>query len=152
MLRTHKNEKLALVCGAGGFIGPHLVRRLKREGFWVRGADLKFPRFSDTEADDFLVGDLRDAYFVRHVIDRRFDEIYQLAADMGGAGYIFTGEHDADVMHNSARINLNIVEAAHKRNSKRIFYSSSVCIYPGYNQLGPDNPNCEESSSYPAAR
>ena len=143
--------KVALVCGAGGFIGHHLVKRLKREGFWVRGADLKFPRFSETEADDFMVGDLRDPYFVRHVIDRRFDEIYQLAADMGGAGYIFTGEHDADVMHNSASINLNTVHAAYARNNKRIFYSSSACMYPEHNQLDPDNPNCAESSAYPAA-
>jgi GDP-D-mannose 3', 5'-epimerase len=143
--------KAALVCGAGGFIGHHLVRRLKREGFWVRGADLKFPRFSETEADDFMIGDLRDPYFVRHAIDRRFDEIYQLAADMGGAGYIFTGEHDADVMHNSASINLNVVSAAHARNNRRIFYSSSACIYPEHNQLDPDNPNCAEATSYPAA-
>jgi nucleoside-diphosphate-sugar epimerase len=143
--------KTALVCGAGGFIGHHLVRRLRREGFWVRGADLKFPRFSETEADDFLIGDLRDAYFVRHVVDRRFDEIYQLAADMGGAGYIFTGEHDADVMHNSASININLVQAALMRNNKRIFYSSSACIYPEYNQLDPDNPKCVEATAYPAA-
>src|ERR1700738_625040 len=143
--------KVALVCGAGGFIAHHLVRRLKWEGFWVRGADLKYPRFSETQADDFLLGDLRDPYFVRHVIDRPFDEIYQLAADMGGAGYIFTGEHDADVMHNSATINLNIVQAAYARNNKRIFYSSSACIYPEYNQLDPDNPNCAESTPYPAA-
>jgi GDP-D-mannose 3', 5'-epimerase len=143
--------KVALVCGAGGFIGHHLVKRLRREGFWVRGADLKFPRFSETQADDFMIGDLRDPYFVRQVIDRRFDEIYQLAADMGGAGYIFTGEHDADVMHNSANINLNVVHAAYARNNKRIFYSSSACIYPEYNQLDPDNPNCAESTSYPAA-
>jgi nucleoside-diphosphate-sugar epimerase len=115
--------KAALVCGAGGFIGHHLVKRLKREGFWVRGADLKFPRFSETEADDFMIGDLRDPYLVRHVLDRRFDEIYQLAADMGGAGYIFTGEHDADLMHNSASINLNILQGAYSRNNKRIFYS-----------------------------
>ena len=134
--------KAALVCGPGGFIGHHLVKRLKREDFWVRGADLTFPRFSETEADDFMIGDLRDPYFVPHVIDRRFDEIYQLAADMGGAGYIFTGEHDADVMHNSASINLNIVHAAHTRNNKRIFYSPSACMYPEYNQLDPDNPNC----------
>jgi nucleoside-diphosphate-sugar epimerase len=143
--------KAAMVCGAGGFIGHHLVRRLKREGFWVRGVDLKFPRFSETDADDFVIGDLRDQYVVRQVIDRRFDEIYQLAADMGGAGYIFTGEHDADVMHNSATINLNVLHAAHARNNKRIFYSSSACIYPEYNQLDPDNPNCAEASCYPAA-
>jgi GDP-D-mannose 3', 5'-epimerase len=144
-------KKATLVCGAGGFVGHHLVRRLKREGFWVRGVDLKFPRFSETEADDFLIGDLRDPYFVRHVMDRRFDEIYQLAADMGGAGYIFTGEHDADVMHNSACINLNVLQAAYMRNTKRIFYSSSACVYPEYNQLDADNPNCAESTVYPAA-
>jgi nucleoside-diphosphate-sugar epimerase len=144
-------EKFALVCGAGGFIGHHLVRRLKREGFWVRAADLKFPCFSETEADDFVIGDLRDPYFVRQVVDRRFDEIYQLAADMGGAGYIFTGEHDADVMHNSATINLNVLHATYTRNAKRIFYSSSACMYPEHNQLDPDNPNCAESSAYPAA-
>jgi len=144
-------KRHALVCGAGGFIAHHLVRRLKREGFWVRGVDLKYPRFSVTDADDFLVGDLRDPYFVRHAIDRRFDEIYQLAADMGGAGYIFTGEHDADVMHNSATINLNVLQAAYSRNNTRIFYSSSACIYPEHNQLDPDNPNCAESSCYPAA-
>ena len=99
----------ALVCGAGGFIGSHLVRRLKSEGFWVRGVDLKCPEFSETEADDFVVGDLRDRQLLRDILDRRFDEVYQLAADMGGAGYIFTGEHDADVMHNSASINLNML-------------------------------------------
>jgi GDP-D-mannose 3',5'-epimerase len=150
-MTTRKADRIALVCGAGGFIGHHLVRRLKREGFWVRGVDLKFPRFSETDADDFVVGDLRDPYVVKHVIDRRFDEIYQLAADMGGAGYIFTGEHDADVMHNSASINLNVVHAAHARNNKRVFYSSSACMYPEYNQLDPDNPNCAEWSAYPAA-
>jgi GDP-D-mannose 3',5'-epimerase len=147
----NQTGNVALVCGAGGFIGHHLVRRLKREGFWVRGTDLKFPRFSATEADDFVVGDLRDPYFVRQVIDRRFNEIYQLAADMGGAGYIFTGEHDADVMHNSATINLNVLNAARMRNNKRIFYSSSACMYPEYNQLDPENPNCAEASAYPAA-
>src|SRR6266704_5472724 len=132
MSNMPKSGRKALVCGAGGFIGHHLVRRLKREGFWVRGTDLKLPRFSETEADDFALGDLRDPYFVRHVIDRRFDEIYQLAADMGGAGYIFTGEHDADVMHNSATINLNMVDICRRRNVKRIFYSSSACMYPEY--------------------
>jgi nucleoside-diphosphate-sugar epimerase len=143
--------KAALVCGAGGFIGGHLVKRLKREGFWVRGVDLKFNEHAETEADDFVIGDLRDPYVVRSVIDRRFDEIYQLAADMGGAGYIFTGENDADVMHNSATINLNVLDAAYKRNNKRIFYSSSACMYPAYNQEDPDNPNCAEDSAYPAA-
>jgi GDP-D-mannose 3', 5'-epimerase len=141
----------ALVCGAGGFIGGHLVRRLKRDGFWVRGVDLKFHEFSETEADDFVVGDLRDQGFCRAIVDRRFDEVYQLAAEMGGAGYIFTGEHDADVMHNSATINLNMLDACHKRSVKKIFYSSSACMYPAYNQDDPSNPNCSEDSAYPAA-
>src|SRR5580704_7227889 len=140
----------ALVCGAGGFIGSHLARRLKREGFWVRGVDLKFPQFAETEADDFVVGDLREQEVCAAVVDRKFDEVYQLAADMGGAGYIFTGEHDADVMHNSATINLNMVEACRKRNVKRVFYSSSACMYPAYNQEDPENPNCAENSAYPA--
>ena len=143
--------KTALVLGAGGFIGGHLVRRLKREGFWVRGVDLKFNEYAETEADDFVIGDLRDQALTRSVIDRRFDEVYQLAADMGGAGYIFTGEHDADIMHNSATINLNVVDAAHKRNIRRVFYSSSACMYPAHNQEDPDNPNCAEGSAYPAA-
>jgi nucleoside-diphosphate-sugar epimerase len=139
-----------LVCGAGGFIGHHMVRRLKKEGHWVRGCDLKFPRFSRTDADDFMVGDLRDTYFVRHVVDQRFDEIYQLAADMGGAGYIFTGENDAQIMHNSAMINLNVLDVASKRNCRRIFYSSSACMYPAYNQKNPRAPITKESSAYPA--
>jgi GDP-D-mannose 3', 5'-epimerase len=143
--------KTALVLGAGGFIGGHLVDRLKRDGFWVRGVDLKFPEFREVEADDFLVGDLRDPLLCREVIDRRFDEVYQLAADMGGAGYIFTGEHDADVMHNSATINLNVLEACRRRNLPLVFYSSSACIYPAYNQEDPDNPKCSEDSAYPAA-
>ena len=143
--------KTALVCGAGGFIGGHLVKRLKREGFWVRGVDLKFNEYAETEADDFVLADLRDPYLVRQVVDRRFDEIYQLAADMGGAGYIFTGDNDADVMHNSATINLNVLDAAQKRNNRRIFYSSSACIYAAHNQEDPDNPNCAEDSAYPAA-
>src|SRR3954471_18338673 len=143
--------KIALVCGAGGFIGGHLVKRLKEEGFWVRGVDLKYHEFCDSAADDFAMGDLRDPYFCRQVVDRRFDEVYQLAADMGGAGYIFTGENDANVMHNSATINLNVLDVAHKRNIKRIFYSSSACMYPAYNQEDPNNPNCAEESAYPAA-
>lgn len=137
--------------GAGGFIGAHLVKRLKSEGFWVRGVDLKYPEFSKTVADDFVIGDLRDFSLCRNVIDCHFDEIYQLAADMGGAGYIFTGENDADIMHNSAAINLNVLEAAHRRNSKNIFYSSSACIYPKYNQEDPSNPKLSEDSAYPAA-
>lgn len=143
--------KTALVCGAGGFIGGHLVKRLKRDGFWVRGVDLKFHEYAETEADDFVIGDLRDPHFCKQVIDRRFDEVYQLAADMGGAGFIFTGENDADIMHNSATINLNVLDACHKRTIKRVFYSSSACMYPAYNQEDPDNPVCSEASAYPAA-
>ncbi|MCI5073629.1 NAD-dependent epimerase/dehydratase family protein [Oricola sp.] len=142
--------KTALVCGAGGFIGGHLVQRLKREGFWVRGVDLKFNEHEQTAADDFAIGDLRDMDFVKSIVDRRFDEVYQLAADMGGAGYIFTGENDAQIMHNSATINLNVLDACHKRNIRRVFYSSSACMYPEFNQLDPENPNCAEDSAYPA--
>jgi len=143
--------KKAVVCGAGGFIGAHLVKRLKKDGYWVRGADLKFPEYCETEADDFAIGDLREQSFCRAVIDTRFDEVYQLAADMGGAGYIFTGEHDADIMRNSAAVNLNLLDACHKRNIKKIFYSSSACVYPEYNQSDPNNPLCSEESAYPAA-
>lgn len=143
--------KTALVCGAGGFIGSHMVNRLKDEGFWVRGIDLKFPEFFETSADDFIIGDLRDPVICRGAVDRKFDEVFQFAADMGGAGFVFTGENDADIMHNSGLINLNMLDACHKRNVKRIFYSSSACIYPEYNQLDPDNPNCSEDSAYPAA-
>ena len=142
--------KKALVCGAGGFIGSHLVKRLKKEGFWVRGVDLKYPEFAETEADDFVIGDLREQQLCRSVVDQRFQEVYQFAADMGGAGFVFTGENDADIMHNSGLINLNMLEACHKRNVKRIFYSSSACVYPEYNQMDPDNPNCAEDSVYPA--
>jgi nucleoside-diphosphate-sugar epimerase len=142
--------KKALVLGGGGFIGSHMVNRLKSEGFWVRAVDLKFPEFSSTQADDFIQGDLRDPSVCRAAIDQRFDEIFQFAADMGGAGFIFTGENDADIMHNSALINLNVLEACLRRNSRKIFYSSSACIYPEHNQMDPDNPNCEESSAYPA--
>ncbi len=144
------NKASALVLGAGGFIGGHLVSRLKREGFWVRGVDLKNNPYAQTQADDFVIGDLRDPVVCRNVIDRQFDEVYQLAADMGGAGYIFTGEHDADVMHNSATINLNVLDTCQKRNVRRIFYSSSACMYPEHNQLDPNNPNCAEDSAYPA--
>jgi len=142
--------KQALVCGAGGFIGSHMVKRLKKEGFWVRGVDLKYPEFSETEADDFIIGDLRDPYICRQSVDRKFDEVYQFAADMGGAGFVFTGENDADIMHNSALININMVEACWKRNVKRIFYSCSACMYPAHNQVDPDNPNLAEDSAYPA--
>ncbi|MFA5990994.1 MAG: NAD-dependent epimerase/dehydratase family protein [Candidatus Doudnabacteria bacterium] len=143
--------KKALVCGAGGFIGSHLVKRLKTEGYWVRGVDLKNPEFSATVADEFIVGDLRDQQVVQKILDQPFDEVYQLAADMGGAGYIFTGEHDADVMHNSAQINLNIAHYGQLAGIKKIFYSSSACMYPAYNQEDPSNPKCNEDSAYPAA-
>lgn len=145
------NQKRALVAGAGGFIGSHLIKRLKKEGFWVRGVDLKYPEFSETEADDFVISDLRDPHLCRNIADMRFDEVYQLAADMGGAGFVFTGNNDADIMHNSATINLNMLDACYKRNIKRIFYSSSACMYPEYNQKDPDNPKCSEDSAYPAA-
>ncbi|WP_082557854.1 NAD-dependent epimerase/dehydratase family protein [Methylobacterium sp. Leaf361] len=141
----------ALVLGAGGFIGGHLVSALKKEGKWVRGVDIKKHEYKDSDADDFVVGDLRDPQFTRSIIDQKFDEVYQLAADMGGAGYIFTGENDADVMHNSATINLNVLDAAVRRCVTRVFYSSSACIYPAHNQENPDSPICKESSAYPAA-
>jgi nucleoside-diphosphate-sugar epimerase len=143
-------KKKALVCGAGGFIGNHMVTRLGKEGFWVRGVDLKYPEFNETDADDFVLGDLRDPYFCRQVADRGFDEVYQFAADMGGADFVFTGENDADIMHNSGMINMNMLKACHKRSIKKIFYSSSACIYPEYNQMDPCNPNCTEDSVYPA--
>ena len=142
--------KKAVVCGAGGFIGAHLVKRLKADGWWVRGVDLKFPEFAPTEADDFIEGDLRDIDVCNRVFDRYFDEVYQLAADMGGAGFVFTGDNDAEIMHNSATINLNVLEVCRKRNIKRIFYSSSACMYPEHNQMDPDNPLCSEDSAYPA--
>jgi len=146
--------KTALVLGAGGFIGSHMVKRLKSDGYYVRGVDLKKPEFSETHADEFIVGDLRDQKLVEQVVSNHghaFDEVYQFAADMGGAGYIFTGEHDADVMHNSATINLNVLDAVRKLSVlTKIFYSSSACIYPEYNQMDPNNPNCSEDSAYPA--
>ena len=142
--------KKALICGAGGFIGGHLVKRLQKEGYWVRGVDLKYHEFSPVTADDFVIGDLRDPQICRHITDQFFDEVYQLAADMGGAGFVFTGENDADILHNSAVINLNMLDACFKRNIKKIFYSSSACIYPEYNQMDPDNPKTSEDSAYPA--
>lgn len=144
------NIKRAIVLGGGGFIGNHLINRLKLEGFWVRGVDLKFPEFSETKADDFIQGDLRNFDFCKRVLDQKFDEVYQLAADMGGAGFIFTGENDANIMHNSATINLNVLETCKNMDIKNIFYSSSACIYPEHNQMDPDNPNCSEDSAYPA--
>jgi len=146
------NNKKALVLGAGGFIGSHMVKRLKSEGFWVRGVDLKYPEYAKSEADDFVQGDLRDPILVKNVMsDHHWNEVYQFAADMGGAGFVFTGENDADIMHNSALVNLNVVhQAANDKNTDRIFYSSSACMYPEHNQLDPDNPNCTEESAYPA--
>ena len=165
--------KTALVLGAGGFIGSHMVKRLRKEGYWVRGVDLKSPEFSKTEANEFIHGDLRDVDFVRRVLQFKgergnfyheipykmiepFDEIYQFAADMGGAGFVFTGENDADIMHNSVSINLNVLEEQRKFNESyevnktKIFYSGSACMYPEHNQLDPDNPDCCEESAYPA--
>lgn len=143
-------KKKMLVCGGGGFIGGHLVKRLKDMGFWVRVCDLKRNEFSPSPADEFIVGDLRDPVVCKKVVEN-IDEIYQLAADMGGAGYIFTGDNDSAVMHNSALINLNMVEEARLQKVKKIFYSSSACMYPEYNQLDPDNPKLSEDSAYPAA-
>lgn len=148
----------ALVLGAGGFIGNHMVKRLKSEGYWVKGIDLKRPEFDESQADEFQVSDLRDPLVLQRVLqsEDQFSEIYQFAADMGGAGFVFTGEHDADIMHNSAMINLNVLEALKEaasktgRNDTKIFYSGSACMYPEHNQLDPENPNLEESSAYPA--
>ena len=143
-------SKRALVCGAGGFIGSHLVKRLKSEGFWVRGVDLKKPEFAPTAADDFIVGDLRDIAVCKKAMVGGMAEVYQLAADMGGAGFVFTGNNDADIMHNSALINLNMLEVVRHNKVGRIFYSSSACMYPEHNQLDPDNPKTAEDSAYPA--
>ena len=154
-------QQTALVLGGGGFIGSHLVKRLKSEGFWVRVVDLKHPKYSRSPADNYIIGDLRDPRLVHSVMlspkqkisknkEDSFDEVYQLAADMGGAGYLFTGENDAVVMHNSAVINLNIAEYATLYGIKNLFYSSSACIYPSYNQNDPLNPKCSEDSAYPA--
>jgi len=142
--------KKAIVCGAGGFIGSHLVTDLKTRGYYVIGADLKYPEFSETNADEFYIMDLREQENVRKLIQTDIDEIYQLAADMGGAGYIFTGEHDADIMHNSAIINLNVLDEMRVKNIKKIFYSSSACMYPSHNQEDPLNPLLSEDSAYPA--
>jgi len=145
--------KKILVLGAGGFIGGAMMKRLKSEGHWVRGADIKEHEFFDvhTVADEFVVGDLRDPNVCDEVVTEDIDEIYQFAADMGGAGFIFTGANDADIMHNSAMINLNIAEQCVKKRVKKIFYSSSACVYSEHNQMDPDNPNCTEGSAYPAA-
>jgi len=140
----------AIVLGAGGFIGNHLVSRLKSEGYYVKGVDLKHPLFSSSAADDFVIGDLRDKAFCDTMFSDAFDEVYQLAADMGGAGYLFTGENDFNVMHHSAQINLNVAQAAIQLPGVKLFYSSSACIYPRHNQNNPLAPNCEESSAYPA--
>jgi len=142
--------KRILINGAGGFIGGHMVKRLKTEGHWVRAVDLKAHEFAKLPADEFIIGDLRDQRLAADVVES-IDEIYQFAADMGGAGYIFTGEHDAEVMHNSATINLNTLHFGVKAGVRRFFYSSSACIYPEYNQRDPNNPKCSEDSAYPAA-
>jgi len=144
-------NKTILVCGAGGFIGTHLVNDLKAQGHTVIGVDLKYPLYEDTRANDFYKQDLREAEMVDFIFSQHeFDEVYQLAADMGGAGYIFVGENDADIMHNSATINLNVLESARKAGVNKIFYSSSACMYPEHNQLDPDNPDLAEHTAYPA--
>ena len=143
--------KKALVCGAGGFIGGHLVNRLKSEGYWVRGVDIKENEYDNNNADEFIIGDLRDPVVTENVVTADLDEIYQLAADMGGAGFVFTGTNDAAIMHNSVLCNLNVLEAAKNKGVRRIFYSSSACMYPEYNQMDPNNPKCSEESAYPAA-
>ena len=149
------SNKKALVCGAGGFIGSHMVKRLKKEGYWVRGVDIKYPEFSLSEADEFMIGDLTNQIFCEQASNKIFDEIYQFAADMGGAGYIFTGDHDADVMNNSVSINLNLLRYVKENHlsvgrAPKIFYSSSACIYPEHNQLNPNTPDCREKTAYPA--
>lgn len=141
----------ALVCGAGGFIGGHLVNRLKAEGYWVRGVDLKENEFGNDRCDEFILGDLRDPKVVQRCVTADLTEVYQLAADMGGAEFISTGENDADIMHNSALCNLNVLNQAAKKGISKIFYSSSACVYPEYNQMDPNNPKCSEDSAYPAA-
>lgn len=145
--------KRILVCGAGGFIGGAMMMRLKKEGHWVRGVDLNEHEFFDAYelADEFIVGDLRDPDLCDQVVTEDIDEIYQFAADMGGALFVFTGENDADIMHNSAMINLNMADQCVKKGIKKVFYSSSACAYPEYNQMDPDNPKCSEESAYPAA-
>lgn len=142
--------KRALVCGAGGFIGSHLVRSLKNEGYWVRGVDLKYPEFSKSCADDFMIADLRSFSNCKNAVSGDFDEIYQLAADMGGAGFVFTGENDFDIMHNSSLINLHMIKLCQELKVPKIFYSSSACMYPEHNQMDPNNPKCTEDSAYPA--
>jgi GDP-D-mannose 3',5'-epimerase len=142
--------KKILVCGAGGFIGGHLINKLKQKGYWVRGVDLKENEYGNNNCDEFIIGDLRNPVVAKNVVVG-IDEVYQLAADMGGAGYIFTGDHDADVMNNSALCNLNVLDASQKVGVKKIFYSSSACMYPEYNQMDPNNPKCSEESAYPAA-
>lgn len=144
-------QKTAIVCGAGGFIGGHLVNRLKEEGYWVRGVDIKEHEHDNNHADDVVTGDLRDINVCQALFDRPIDEVYQLAADMGGAGYLFTGENDAAVMHNSVLINLNMLETSRMNGTKKIFYSSSACVYPEHNQMDPNNPDCAEDTVYPAA-
>jgi len=145
-----KKAKRALVCGAGGFIGHHLVKRLKSEGYWVRGVDLKYPQFSKTQADDFLIADLRLQKGVAELFKDSYDEVYQLAADMGGAGFIFSGENDANLMSNSAMINLNIIQACTQTKVGKVFFSSSACMYPAHNQEDANKPDCAEDTAYPA--
>lgn len=150
-MKHAKDSRTALVCGADGFIGHHLVKRLKNEGYWVRGVDLHMNTYAQTYADDFLIADLRDQACCEKIFDNQFDEVYQLAADMGGAGYLFTGTNDAEILYNDAMINLNVLNFSYRHQVSNIFYSSSACIYPAYNQVDPNNPKTSEDSAYPAA-
>ncbi len=142
--------KKAVVLGAGGFIGGHMVQRLKDEGYWVRGVDLKHHEFLDLDANEFIIGDLRDPKVCDLVIDESIDEVYQFAADMGGAGYVFTGENDASIMHNSATVNLNICQQVVQEDVSKVLYTSSACIYPEYEQLDHEDPALAEDDAYPA--
>ena len=143
--------KKIVVLGAGGFIGGQLVTELKKRGHWVRGVDIKRHEYKENDADEFIVADLRDLKSVEHVLDSTIDEVYQLAADMGGAAFLFSGENDSDVMHNSTLINLHVCDVMTRHGIKKVFYSSSACVYPEYNQMDPENPKCSEDSAYPAS-
>lgn len=144
--------KRIAILGGGGFIGGHLSHRLKNEGHWIRICDIKRHEYWNHNeiCDEFIIADLRDPKAVKIIIDDTIDEVYQLAAHMGGANFVFTGENDADIMHHSALINLNVIEQCRNSSVKKVFYSSSACIYSQHTQTDPNNPDCKESSVYPS--